>query len=168
MCVTRFIKLWTQFGRNVSPQPWTWEQQLQYRTLYNVLQAQQQGIKAGATVCGTYCFPLSVYITSAYRHSPLYHLPTGTLTKKQLRHILFEEAVDTILAADQAENQISSRCRALLQASSCFGNHQASLLLATMHLSGLRHEVDQEQVEPASFQDGFPHICVMSVCTVCV
>ncbi|XP_056893155.1 protein sel-1 homolog 3 isoform X1 [Takifugu flavidus] len=115
VCVTQFLKLWTQFGKNVSPQPWTWEQQLQYRTLFNVLQTQQEEIKA------------------------------GTLTKKQLRHILFEEAVDAIFTADQAENKISSRSRALLQASSCFGNHQASLLLATIHLSGLRQEVDQEQ-----------------------
>lgn len=56
VCATQFIKLWTRFGKNVSPQPWTWEQQLQYRTLYNVLQTQQEGIKTGTTGCGIYCF----------------------------------------------------------------------------------------------------------------
>lgn len=97
----------------------------------------------------------AICINQYFQTSTLPSLPTGTLTKKQLRHILFEEAVDTIFTVDQAENEIASRSRALLQASSCFGNHQASLFLATIHLSGLRHDIDQEQVEPAAFQDVF-------------
>lgn len=103
--------------------------------------------------------------TCIYRHSPFCHVPAGALRKKALRQILFEQAVDTIFAVDQVETKISSRSMALLQASSCFGNHQASLILATIHLSGLRQEVDQEQVHSAPF-----FTCMLSyqipVCTV--
>lgn len=65
VCVTHFIKLWTQFGRKVNPQNWTWETYLQHRSLYNVLQTQQEGIKTGATVCGTYC---SRYLYKSYSY----------------------------------------------------------------------------------------------------
>ncbi|CAF96425.1 unnamed protein product [Tetraodon nigroviridis] len=47
VCVTPFIKLWTQFEKKVCPQNWTWEKHLQYKFLYNVLQTQQEGIKTG-------------------------------------------------------------------------------------------------------------------------
>lgn len=80
---------------------------------------------------------------------PFCHVPAGTWRKAELGKILFERAVDDVLAEGQVEKQLPSRSKALLQASSCFGNHQASLLLATILLSGLRHEVDREQVHPA-------------------
>lgn len=57
--------------------------------------------------------------------------------------------MDAVFAEGQVENRVPSRAKALLQASSCFGNHQASLLLAAILLSGLRHQVDREQVHPA-------------------
>lgn len=60
---------------------------------------------------------------------------------------MFEQAVDTMFIVDQTENKITSKSMALLQASSCFGNHIASLLLATIHLSGLGHVVNQQQVQ---------------------
>lgn len=66
---------------------------------------------------------------------------------KDLRSILFEQAVHAMFTVDQTENKISSKSVALLQASSCFGNHKASLLLATIHLSGLGPLVDQQQVQ---------------------
>lgn len=38
---------------------------LQHRSLYNVLQTQQEGIKTGATVCATYC---SRYLYKSYSY----------------------------------------------------------------------------------------------------
>lgn len=108
----------------------------------------------------------TIYINhiGIYRHLPFCHAPAGALRKKELRQILFEQAVDTIFTVDQVENKTSSRSRALLQASSCLGNHQASLFLATIHLSGLRQEVDQEQVHSACMHAAFIQILVCTVC----
>ena len=111
-----------------------------------------------------------------YRHSPFCHVPAGALRKKELRQILFEQAVDTIFTVDQVENKISSRSKALLQASSCLGNHQASLFLAIIHLSGLRQEVDQEQVHLTCFVCFFfcmyafyiKHLCALYVSGSCL
>lgn len=66
---------------------------------------------------------------------------------KELRSTLFEQAVDTMFTVDQAQHKITSTSTALLQISSCFGNHKASLLLATIYLSGLGQSVNRRQVE---------------------
>ncbi|TKS74871.1 Protein sel-1 -like protein 3 [Collichthys lucidus] len=77
------------------------------------------------------------------------HLPTpinkGSLGMKELKSTLFEQAVDTMFTVDQAQHKITSTSTALLQISSCFGNHKASLLLATIYLSGLGQSVDRRQ-----------------------
>nr|XP_020459014.1 protein sel-1 homolog 3-like [Monopterus albus] len=44
-----------------------------------------------------------------------------------------------------AQMNITSKSVALLQESSCFGNHKASLLLASIHLSNLGRSVNQQQ-----------------------
>lgn len=67
---------------------------------------------------------------------------------KDLGSTLFEQAVGSMFTVDQAQSKITFKSMALLQVSSCFGNHKASLLLATIHLSGLGHSVDHQQVEP--------------------
>lgn len=66
---------------------------------------------------------------------------------KDLRSALFEQAVGTVLTVDQAQNKITFKSTALLNVSSCFGYHEASLLLASIHLSGLGQSVNQQQVE---------------------
>uniref|UniRef100_A0A3B4VE07 Protein sel-1 homolog 3-like n=1 Tax=Seriola dumerili TaxID=41447 RepID=A0A3B4VE07_SERDU len=73
--------------------------------------------------------------------------------KTQVRHrcldllltALFKEAVATMFPVDQEQIKITSQSMSLLQVSSCFGNHKASLLLASVLLSGLGHTVDQQQ-----------------------
>lgn len=75
VCVTPFIKLWTQFEKKVCPQNWTWEKHLQYKFLYNVLQTQQEGIKTGATVCGTHC---SYYLYKSYLYLQTFTLLSCT------------------------------------------------------------------------------------------
>lgn len=69
---------------------------------------------------------------------------------KDLRMTLFEHAVGTMFTVEQTQNKITPQSAALLQVSSCFGNHKASLLLAALHLSGLGHSADQQQVESMS------------------
>ncbi|XP_022614767.1 protein sel-1 homolog 3-like [Seriola dumerili] len=69
----------------------------------------------------------------------------GSLGMKQLRTALFKEAVATMFPVDQEQIKITSQSMSLLQVSSCFGNHKASLLLASVLLSGLGHTVDQQQ-----------------------
>ncbi|KAF7646549.1 hypothetical protein LDENG_00185830, partial [Lucifuga dentata] len=64
---------------------------------------------------------------------------------QQLRSSLFQQAVGKMFSLAQPKIEITSELIALLQVSSCFGNHQASLLLATIHLAGLGHSVDQQQ-----------------------
>lgn len=44
------------------------------------------------------------------------------------------------------DSTTTSSLIALLQMSSCYGYHHASLLLSTIHLAGLGAPVDQQQV----------------------
>ncbi|XP_059197524.1 protein sel-1 homolog 3 [Centropristis striata] len=84
------------------------------------------------------------------QYSTLFHflqtkeeeISTGSLGMKDLRSALFAQAVDTMFTE---EKKITLKSTTLLQAASCFGNHEASLLLATIHLSGLGHSVSQQQ-----------------------
>ncbi|XP_043985750.1 protein sel-1 homolog 3-like isoform X1 [Gambusia affinis] len=64
---------------------------------------------------------------------------------KRLGSVLFELTVGTIFLVEGKQIKIPSESMVLLQASSCFGNHRASLLLATIYLSGLGHPADQEK-----------------------
>ncbi|KAG8003474.1 Protein sel-1-like protein 3 [Nibea albiflora] len=77
------------------------------------------------------------------------HLPTpinkGSLGMKELRSTLFDQAVNTVFTIDQAQHKITTKSTSLLQIFSCFGNHKASLLLASIYLSGLGQSVDQQQ-----------------------
>lgn len=66
---------------------------------------------------------------------------------KKLGSALFEQAAGTVFTADRAQIKITSKLTSLLQVSSCFGNHKASLLLAMIHLSGLGNSVNQKLVE---------------------
>lgn len=86
-----------------------------------------------------------------YSHVPSRVWPclcsAGSLGMKELKRVLFEHAVDSMFIVNQTQVKITFKSMALLQASSCFGNHKASLLLATIHLSGLGHVVNQQQVQ---------------------
>ncbi|XP_070817191.1 protein sel-1 homolog 3 [Chaetodon trifascialis] len=115
VCVPHFMTLWGHSGERISTPTWTWEKQLKYSKLFHFLQTKEEEIR------------------------------TGSLGLKDLSRTLFEQAVSTIFTVDQAENKIISKSADLLQVASCFGNHKASLLLATLHLTGLGHTVDQQK-----------------------
>ncbi|XP_008297004.1 protein sel-1 homolog 3 [Stegastes partitus] len=117
VCTFDFLQLRGQFKKKkkTCTQTWTLEKQLKYSTLFHFLQAKEEEIR------------------------------TGSLAMKHLRKTLFEEAVGTMFPVDKSQMKITSKSVSLLKVSSCFGNHKASLLLATIHLSGLGHPVNQQQ-----------------------
>ncbi|XP_026201993.1 protein sel-1 homolog 3 [Anabas testudineus] len=85
------------------------------------------------------------------KYSTLFHflqtkeedIRTGSVGIKHLRTVLFDEAVGTMFPV--AQIKITSKSTDLLQVSSCFGNHKASLLLASIYFSNLGHSVNQQQ-----------------------
>ncbi|CAK6956152.1 protein sel-1 homolog 3%2C partial [Scomber scombrus] len=112
-CTPHFIRLWSEFGEKICRQTWTLETQLKYSTLSHYLITNEEKLR------------------------------TGSLGMKKLGSALFEQAAGTVFTADQAQIKITSKLTSLLQVSSCFGNHKASLLLAMIHLSGLGDSVNQ-------------------------
>ncbi|XP_028260580.1 protein sel-1 homolog 3 [Parambassis ranga] len=115
VCAPDFSRLWGWAGEKNCVQRWTWETHLKYRTLFDYLQTKEEEII------------------------------TGSVNIKHLRTILFELAVGPLFPVDKAQMKITYKSMSFLQASSCFGNHRASLLLATIHLSGLGGSVNQQQ-----------------------
>ncbi|KAG7228882.1 hypothetical protein INR49_008660 [Caranx melampygus] len=115
VCTTHFIRLRGQFGKNVCTQTWSWEMSLKHNLLLHLLQTKEEEFR------------------------------TGTLGMKELGSVLFQEAVTTLFPVDNLQMNITSRSRFSLQVSSCFGNHRASLLLASIHLGGLGYAVSQQQ-----------------------
>ncbi|XP_072246122.1 protein sel-1 homolog 3 isoform X3 [Leuresthes tenuis] len=117
VCTPDFLRLWDQFGKKekTCTQAWTWETHLKHNTFFHFLLRKQDEIRA------------------------------GSLGIKHLRTSLFDLAVGTMFPVVEGQRKITNKSIALLEVSSCFGNHRASLFLATTHLSGLGHSVSQEQ-----------------------
>ncbi|KAM4549430.1 protein sel-1 homolog 3 isoform 1-T1 [Odontesthes bonariensis] len=117
VCTPDFLRLWDQFGKKeqTCTQAWTWETHLKHNTFFHFLLGKEGEIRA------------------------------GSLGIKHLRTSLFDLAVGTMFPVVEGQVQITNKSIALLEVSSCFGNHRASLFLATTHLSGLGHSVSQEQ-----------------------
>ncbi|XP_039985010.1 protein sel-1 homolog 3 isoform X2 [Xiphias gladius] len=115
VCTPHFIRLWGQVGEKICTQTWTWETPIKYSTLFHLLQTKEEELRE------------------------------GSLGMKELRTILFKEAVGTMFPVDQAQIKITYKSTSLLHVSSCFGNHKASLLLASFHLAGLGHSCNQQQ-----------------------
>ncbi|KAM4574213.1 protein sel-1 homolog 3 isoform 1-T2 [Fundulus diaphanus] len=117
VCPKNLLSFWAQFDnrKTTCAQTWTMETQLKYITLFHFLQGEGEMIL------------------------------TGHLGLKQLGSILFELTVSSVFLVEDKQLKILPQSMALLQASSCFGNHRASLLLATIYLSGLGHPANQEQ-----------------------
>ncbi|XP_017278998.1 protein sel-1 homolog 3 [Kryptolebias marmoratus] len=117
VCTNDFIRLWAEFGnkKETCTEAWDLETQLKYSTLFHFLLREENIIR------------------------------TGPMGMRLLGNTLFDLTVSTMFPADEALMEIPTKSLALLKASSCFGNHRASLLLATIFLSGLGHPVNQEQ-----------------------
>ncbi|XP_071010448.1 protein sel-1 homolog 3 [Oncorhynchus clarkii lewisi] len=121
LCHSHYISLWRRFGQNTCRQTWTWEAQKKHRVLFTFLETQLKDFTTG----------------TKNRKTPLY-----------LGSRLFEHVVNRL--SNRGSNQMDSTTTtssliALLQMSSCYGYHQSSLLLSTIHLAGLGAPVDQQQ-----------------------
>ncbi|XP_033848057.2 protein sel-1 homolog 3 [Periophthalmus magnuspinnatus] len=108
-----FIHIWSQFAEKTCKHRWTWESQKKHTAFFHFLGTMEEQI------------------------------PKGYLSFKDLRSGLFDEGLGAMFIGDQVEINMTEKSRALLHSASCFGNHKASLLLASLHLSGLGHAVDQ-------------------------
>lgn len=64
-------------------------------------------------------------------------LSAGSLGVGSLGGALLQRAIQTLFTVGPEQNSIDGGSLDLLRASSCFGDHRASLLLAAAHLSGL-------------------------------
>ncbi|KAM4739983.1 protein sel-1 homolog 3 [Anableps anableps] len=117
VCSNNLLRHWGQFENRETTctQTWTMETQQKYITLFHFLQGEEEIIQ------------------------------TEHLGMKHLGSILFELTISSIFLVEEKQIKIPSKSMALLQASSCFGNHRASLLLATIYLSGLGHPANQEK-----------------------
>ncbi|XP_029939860.1 protein sel-1 homolog 3 isoform X2 [Salarias fasciatus] len=117
VCTSDFYPLWGQLKdrKKTCSQTWTWKLQQQFSTLYHLLQTKEEIIQ------------------------------TGSLGVKQLGRLLFELAVAELFSVERTQMSITSQSMASLQVSSCFGNHRASLLLASIHLAGLGRPANQQQ-----------------------
>uniref|UniRef100_A0A8C5H748 Protein sel-1 homolog 3-like n=1 Tax=Gouania willdenowi TaxID=441366 RepID=A0A8C5H748_GOUWI len=115
LCTPDFIRLIHKEKKKTCTQAWSGKTQQKYVDLYQFLQRKEDEIQQG-----------SVGI-------------------KELRAVLFEQAVAAVFSAVKAQIEIPSRSRNFLQASFCFGNHRASLFLAIVHLSGMGSQVNQQQ-----------------------
>nr|XP_015831045.2 protein sel-1 homolog 3 [Nothobranchius furzeri] len=117
VCTNDFPGLWAQFQDKdkTCAEAWNLETQLKYSVLFQFLLRKEDRIR------------------------------TGHLGMNNLGGTLFHLAVSTLFQEHEAPMEMSATSLELLKASSCFGNHRASLLLAAIFLSGLGHPVDQEQ-----------------------
>ncbi|XP_060885719.1 protein sel-1 homolog 3 [Labrus mixtus] len=112
---TPFIRSWGQTRNKICNQTWNFENQLRYSQLFHFLLSKQEEIR------------------------------TGALGMEHLGSALFEHAVNTVFMINQDHNKITFNSTSLLRESSCFGNHKASLLLASIYLSGLGNSVDLQK-----------------------
>ncbi|XP_056132793.1 protein sel-1 homolog 3 [Lampris incognitus] len=117
-CNLHYITMWNKSRQPVCRQTWTWETQLKYRALFCFLRKQEEDLK------------IRLWGSNALRH---------------LGRRLFEHAVGGMVRMVSKQIRLTSTDIDLLRVSSCFGNHQASLLLAAIHLAGLGRSVDQQQ-----------------------
>ncbi|XP_027884145.1 protein sel-1 homolog 3 isoform X2 [Xiphophorus couchianus] len=92
-------------------------------------------------------------VETQQKHATLFRFLQGVeeiiqrerLGVRRLGSVLFELTVGAVFLVEGKQMKIPSESMVLLQASSCFGNHRASLLLATIYLSGLGRPADQEK-----------------------
>ncbi|XP_041648116.1 protein sel-1 homolog 3-like [Cheilinus undulatus] len=114
-CTTPYSSPWRQTGQKTCRQTWSMETQRQHKKLLHFFLSKQEEIQ------------------------------TGSLGMKNLGSALFQHAVHTTFTMNQESDEMTFDSTPLLQESSCLGHHKASLLLATIHLSGLGHSVDQQK-----------------------
>lgn len=147
VCTNTFRRLWADIEnkKKTCTEAWDQETQLKYNTLFHFLLREEEIIRTGAIESHTKYSTHCVFLLQLTQ----FFISAGPSGMRLLGNTLFHQAVSTMLPLDK--EQILTKSLDLLKASSCLGNHRASLLLATIFLSGLGHSVDQEQVDSVFF-----------------
>ncbi|XP_073795739.1 protein sel-1 homolog 3 isoform X1 [Danio rerio] len=118
VCVSHYEDLRRMFGSRNCPQTWSWDQQRRFNITLRLLEEHQD------------------YLTG---------LDSSGKPLQNLSQMIFHDAVKTISKAGQSDVGLKSTAIVHLQVSSCWGHQPSSLLLATLHLSGLGVPVELEQ-----------------------
>ncbi|KAK7888977.1 hypothetical protein WMY93_024537 [Mugilogobius chulae] len=105
--------VWSHFARKTCEQRWSWESHRRHKTFFSFLRSREEQIRK------------------------------GNLTLRNLSSVLYQEGTAALFTGPQVEMNMTEKSRALLHTASCLGNHRASLLLASLHLSGLGHSLHQ-------------------------
>uniref|UniRef100_A0AAV2KTS0 Protein sel-1 homolog 3-like n=1 Tax=Knipowitschia caucasica TaxID=637954 RepID=A0AAV2KTS0_KNICA len=107
------VSYFHQFEERTCKQSWSWEAQEKHSALFGFLQTSHEQIQK------------------------------GNLSMEYLRSALFDAGAAAMFTKDQVEINKTEKSRALLRSASCFRNHKASLLLASIHLSALGQALHQ-------------------------
>ncbi|XP_066528001.1 protein sel-1 homolog 3 [Hoplias malabaricus] len=120
VCEPYYKELWRKCIQPRCVQTWSWDQQVKYSSVLNMLRMLEEETGSG---------------------------PKGSksvlMWSQQLYHDVVRRLGEVGDAASGAE--VVYALTELLKVCSCWGHHQAALMLATLHLAGFRPPADQEQ-----------------------
>ncbi|XP_047663310.1 protein sel-1 homolog 3 [Tachysurus fulvidraco] len=125
VCVPRYEQLRRTFVQTRCMQTWSWEHQLKYSFVFKILRRHQEELISGSW---------------------------SSKKASLLAQRLYQDTVKSL--ADASHGDIDMSLIELLQLCSCWGHHQANLMLATLHLSGLGVPADQEKGHVYSLMGG--------------
>uniref|UniRef100_A0A8C2PTH0 Uncharacterized protein n=1 Tax=Cyprinus carpio TaxID=7962 RepID=A0A8C2PTH0_CYPCA len=120
VCESFYGDLKRKFDRRECTQTWSWDQQRRFNLTLRLLEEHQELITG---------------LGNSNRHL------------LRVSRVVYQDAVKTIAKAEESDSGLDLLSTVIqqLQVSSCWGHQHSSLLLATLHLSGLGVPVDLEQ-----------------------
>ncbi|XP_017566947.2 protein sel-1 homolog 3 [Pygocentrus nattereri] len=129
VCESYYEGLRRTFAQPRCTQTWSWDQQVKYGAALKILRTQEEELNSG-----------------------LWSSRRILLLSQQL----FQDVVRGLseVGGVGVGPEVVSSLLELLQVCSCWGHHQASLMLATLHLAGLGLPVDQEKGHVYSLMGG--------------
>ncbi|KAI5609201.1 protein sel-1-like 3-like [Silurus asotus] len=116
VCVSYYEQLRRTFVPEKCLQTWSWDHQTKYSAALKILRRHEEELVSG---------------------------PWNSKTASLFGQRLYNDVLKSL--ADGGLVDIESSSLDLLQLCSCWGHHQAALMLATLHLSGLGVQADQEK-----------------------
>ncbi|XP_053499800.1 protein sel-1 homolog 3 [Ictalurus furcatus] len=125
VCVSYYELSRRTFGQTRCMQTWSWDHQMKYRAALKTLRRHEEELMSG---------------------------PWSSKKASLFGQRLYQDVVKRL--ADAGLGDIDTSLVELLQLCSCWGHHQASLMLATLHLSGLGVPADQEKGHVYSLMGG--------------
>ncbi|KAB5546665.1 hypothetical protein PHYPO_G00074640 [Pangasianodon hypophthalmus] len=125
VCVSYYEQLRRTFVQTRCMQTWAWFHQMKYSAALKILRTHEEELMSG---------------------------PWSSKKASLFGQHLYQDVVKRL--ADAGLRDIDTSLIELLQLSSCWGHHQASLMLATLHLSGLGVPADQEKGHVYSLMAG--------------